>query len=94
MHLQDPDYRRIGKGGGLIMRIVYENSGIVVSSRTSITVSAVSPWRKAFRLERRLPFSVLGPVLFLAFCRFGSAKVRTVLSILPAAFSRPIRVSH
>jgi hypothetical protein len=54
MHLQDPDYRRIGKGGGLIMRIVYENSGIVVSSRTSITVSAVSPSRKAFRLERRL----------------------------------------
>jgi hypothetical protein len=35
-------------------------------------VSAVSPWRVAFRLERRLPPLVLGPVLHLAFCRFAA----------------------
>jgi hypothetical protein len=77
--------------GGLIIRIVFEHSGIVLCL---ILEDAVSPSRKAFRLERRLPCSLLGPVLFLAFCRFGSAKVRTVLSILPAVFSRPIRLSH
>jgi hypothetical protein len=82
--------------GGLIMRIVFEHSGIVLCLILEVVnnLSAVSPSRKAFRLERRLPCSLLGPVLFLAFCRFGSAKVRTVLSILPAAFSRPIRLSH
>ena len=34
-----------------------------------MTVSAVSLWRMAFRLERRFPDSVLGPVLRLAFWR-------------------------
>jgi hypothetical protein len=78
------------KSGGLIMRIVFEHSGIVVCLIFEDVNNRFG--RKAFRLDGCLPCSLLGR--FWHFVVFGSAKVRTLLSILPAAFSRPIRLSH
>jgi hypothetical protein len=47
-----------------------------------MTVSAVKPWRKAFRRDRRLPFSVLGPVLLSALRRLASICLRGVIDRL------------
>ena len=44
----------------------------LASSSGSTTVSAVSPCRNAFLLDRRLPSSVRGPVLIRAFLRLAS----------------------
>src|SRR6266436_6601138 len=43
-----------------------------ISSTVSTTVSAHSPCRTAFRRDRRLPSSVLGPVLLMALRRLAS----------------------
>ena len=37
-----------------------------------MTVSAVRPWRNAFRLERSLPSGVVGPVLLSALRRLAA----------------------
>jgi hypothetical protein len=52
--------------------IVLERPVGASSSRTLTTPSAVMPWRKALRLERRLPFWVRGPVLFCALSRLAA----------------------
>ena len=59
-----------------------------------MTVSAVSPWRMAFRLERRLPDSVLGPVLRRAFCRFAFSRASTHLDSIVSRFqlSKPMQL--
>src|SRR5689334_21436687 len=47
-----------------------------------MTVSAIRPWRKAFRLERRLPSAVRGPVLLLAFFRLAANCFSVVITII------------
>ena len=54
-----------------------------------MTVSAVSPWRTAFRLERRLPDSVRGPVLCLAFCSISKELFSVVINSWPLFWCAP-----
>jgi hypothetical protein len=44
-----------------------------------MTVSAVKPWRTAFRRDRSLPSGVIGPVLFCALRRLASICLNEVV---------------
>jgi hypothetical protein len=43
-----------------------------ISVRALASLGEARACRMAFRFQRRLPYSVLGPALFLAFCQFAA----------------------